>query len=157
MPTVATVALHEASLTNFRASLAVTITTMAAIYTSLAAVIAFGVVYNSARISLSERARELASLRILGFTRVETMRILLLELALITLIAQPPGWIMGYGLAWFMQTQLAADVMRMRLILENLTFVLASAIVLGAALFSGLAVARRVAGLDLVAVLKTRE
>jgi putative ABC transport system permease protein len=157
IPTVAAVGLQQTSLTNFRATLAVTITTMAGIYTSLAAVIAFGVVYNSARISLSERARELASLRVLGFTRIETMRILLLELALITLIAQPPGWALGYGLAWIMQVQIAGEVMRVRLILENLTYVLASAIVLGAAMVSGLVVARRVAGLDLVAVLKTRE
>ena len=57
---------------------------MASIYTGLAAVIAFGVVYNSARISLSERARELASLRVLGFTRGEVLWILLLELALLT-------------------------------------------------------------------------
>ena len=61
--------------------MAVLITTMASIYTGLAAVIAFGIVYNSARISLSERARELASLRVLGFTRGEVLWILLLELA----------------------------------------------------------------------------
>ena len=64
---------------------------MASIYTALAAIIAFGVVYNSARIALSERARELASLRVLGFTSGEVLAILLLELALLTLIAQPPG------------------------------------------------------------------
>ena len=92
-------------LRTFARRLALLITTMASIYTGLAAVIAFGVVYNSARISLSERARELASLRVLGFTPGEVLRILLLELALLTLIAQPPGWVMGYGLAWIMQTQ----------------------------------------------------
>ncbi|WP_366865642.1 FtsX-like permease family protein [Bradyrhizobium sp.] len=63
-------------------------------------------VYNNARISLSERARELASLRVLGFARGEVLRILLLELTLLTLIAQPPGWLMGYGLAWVMKTNL---------------------------------------------------
>ena len=69
LPTVSGLALQPASLANFRESLALLVTTMASIYTSLAAVIAFGVVYNSARIALSERARELASLRVLGFTR----------------------------------------------------------------------------------------
>jgi putative ABC transport system permease protein len=149
--------LQRVSLANFRATLAITITTMASIYTGLAAIIAFGIVYNSARISLSERARELASLRVLGFTRGETMRILLLELALITLIAQPPGWVIGYGLAWIMKTRLAGELMRVPMVLENLTYVLASAIVLAAALFSAAVVARRVTRLDLVAVLKTRE
>jgi len=157
MPTVAGVSLQRVSLASFRATLAVTITTMAGIYTALAAIIAFGVVYNNARISLSERARELASLRVLGFTRGETMRILLLELALITLIAQPPGWVIGYGLAWVMKTRLAGELMRVPMVLENLTYALASAIVLAAALFSAAIVARRVTRLDLVSVLKTRE
>jgi putative ABC transport system permease protein len=85
------------------------------------------------------------------------MRILLLELAIITLIAQPPGWAIGYGLAWVMKTRLAGELMRVPMIIENLTYVLASVIVLVATLLSALVVARRVSGLDLVAVLKTRE
>jgi putative ABC transport system permease protein len=157
LPAVAAVGLQRTSLTNFRGSLAVIITTMASIYTSLAAIIALGIVYNSARISLSERARELASLRVLGFTSGETIRILLLELALIVLVAQPPGWLVGYGLAWVMKVQLAGEVMRVRMVLEHLTYVLASLIVLVAALLSAAVVARRVTRLDLVAVLKTRE
>jgi putative ABC transport system permease protein len=115
------------------------------------------VVYNSARISLSERARELASLRVLGFTRAEVLWILLLELALLTLIAQPPGWAIGYGLAWIMKTQLAGELMRVRLVVENSTYVVASVIVIVAALFSALVVRQRVGQLDLVSVLKTRD
>jgi putative ABC transport system permease protein len=130
---------------------------MASIYTALATIIAFGVVYNSARISLSERARELASLRVLGFTRGEVFRILLLELALLTLIAQPPGWLMGYGLAGIMQNNLAGELMRVRLIVENTTYAFSSAIVIGAAAVSALIVRRRVDRLDLIAVLKTRD
>ena len=85
------------------------------------------------------------------------MRILFLELAVITLVAQPPGWLIGRGLAWVMTTQLAGEVMRVRMVLENLTYVGASGIVLTAALLSAAVVARRVTRLDLVAVLKTRE
>jgi putative ABC transport system permease protein len=85
------------------------------------------------------------------------IRILLLELALIALIAQPPGWLIGYGLAWVMKVQLAGEVMRVRGVIENLTYVLASLIVVVAALLSAAVIARRVTGLDLVAVLKTRE
>lgn len=157
MPIVSGLALQSASLANFRAEMAVFVTTMGSIYTVLAAIIAFGVVYNSARISLSERARELASLRVLGFTGAEAMRILLLELAILTLLAQVPGWAIGYGLSWLMNRQLATEVMRAPLIFENLTYVLASAIVLGAATLSALVVGRRVQRLDLVAVLKTRD
>lgn len=157
IPAVSGLALQHASLANFRATLAVLITTMAAIYTGLAAIIAFGVVYNSARISLSERARELASLRVLGFTRAEVLRILFFELAVLTLLAQLPGWAMGYGLAWIMRTNLAGELMRVRLVVENSTYVLASAVVLAAAVLSALVVRRRVHQLDLVAVLKTRD
>ncbi|WP_262267460.1 ABC transporter permease [Microvirga yunnanensis] len=156
-PAVSGLALQRTSLANFRETIAILITTMASIYTGLAAIIAFGVVYNSARISLSERARELASLRVLGFTRAEVLRILLLELALLTLVAQIPGWVMGYGLAWIMRTNLAGELMRVRLVVGHSTYVLASAVVLVAAVLSALVVRRRVHQLDLVAVLKTRD
>ena len=137
-------ALQRLSLANFRQAMAVIVNAMANIYTGLAVVIAFGVVYNSARISLSERARELASLRVLGFTRGEVLRILFLELALITLIAQPPGWALCYGLAWTLKEKMAADVMRARLIVEHSTYALATAIVLIAAVFSALVVRQRI-------------
>jgi putative ABC transport system permease protein len=157
VPSVSGLALQRASLANFRQSVALLITTMASIYTALAAIIAFGVVYNNARISLSERSHELASLRVLGFTRGEVLRILLLELAVLTIIAQPPGWAMGYGLAWIMKTNLAGELMRVRLVVENGTYVLASSIVIAAAVLSALVVRQRIDRLDLVGVLKTRD
>ncbi len=157
IPIVSGLALQRMSLQKFREMVALLVNTMASIYVALAAIIAFGVVYNSARISLSEHARELASLRVLGFTNPEVLGILLLELALLTLLAQPPGWIMGYGLAWIMKTQLAGELMRVRLVVENATYVLASAIVIIAAVLSAVVVCARVNRLDLVAVLKTRD
>ncbi len=157
MPTVSGVALLRVSLANFRKSVALLITTMASIYTGLATVIAFGVVYNSARISLSERARELASLRVLGFRHGEVLRILLLELAILTAIAQPPGWAIGYGLGWIMKTNLAGEIMRVRGVIEHSTYVVASAIVVLAAVASAAVIRNRINELDLVAVLKTRD
>jgi putative ABC transport system permease protein len=157
IPTASGMALQRASLANFREALVAIVTTMAGIYTGLAAVIAFGVVYNSARISLSERARELASLRVVGFTRAETFRILVLELALLTAIAQPPGWAIGYGLAWILNINMDGEIMRSPLIVERLSYVLASAIVVAAAVISALVVRERINRLDLVSVLKTRE
>jgi putative ABC transport system permease protein len=157
MPTVAGIGLQRASLAKFRESQALYVTTMASIYTGLAMIIAFGVMYNSARISLSEHARELASLRVLGFTRAEVLRILLLELALLTLVAQPAGWLFGYGFAWIMTHELAGELMRVRLLVDSSTYVFASAIAITAAAFSALIVRNRVDQLDLVAVLKTRD
>ncbi len=157
MPTVSGMALQRVSLANFRENVALLINTMASIYTSLAAIIAFGMVYNSARISLSERARELASLRVFGFSEGEVLWTLLLELALLCLVAQPLGWVIGYNLAWIMKTNLAGELMRVRLVVEPLTYVIASAVVLTAAVLSALVVRERVNKLELVAVLKTRD
>ncbi|MEI4600242.1 FtsX-like permease family protein, partial [Klebsiella pneumoniae] len=83
--------------TRFRETIAQNINYSVTIYVTLAVIIAFGVVYNSARIQLSEHARELASLRVLGFSRGEVSRVLLTELAVLTLIAVPLGWAIGYA------------------------------------------------------------
>jgi putative ABC transport system permease protein len=157
VPTVSGTVLQHVSLANFRAVIAVLVTAMASIYTGLAMIIAFGVVYNSARISLSERARELASLRVLGFHRSEVLGILLLELALLTILAQPPGWAVGYGLAWMLERRMAGELMRAPLIVEHSTYVLASVFVLVAAAASAFFVRARLQRLDLIAVLKTRD
>lgn len=156
-PWVNGLVLQRFSLRNFREAVAIFVTSMATIYAALAALIAFGVVYNNARISLSESARDLASLRVLGYRRGEVLWILLLELAFLTLIAQPIGWAIGYGLSWIMMTQLGGELMRVRLVIEPSTYVLTSVVVVMAALLSALVVRRRVYALDLIAVLKTRD
>ena len=123
-----------------------------------AAVIAFGVVYNSGRIALAERGRELATLRVLGFTRGEVARILLGELAVLTLAAVPVGLVLGYGLAYLL-IKLAFDteLFRLPLVLSNATYGFAAAVTLASALVTGWVVARRLSELDMVAVLKSRE
>lgn len=157
MPAVSGVGVQRLSLVNYRTLLAPLETSMATIYSGFAALIAFGVVYSSARILLSERARELASLRVLGFGNGEVLLILLTELAVLVVLAQPLGWGAGYLLAWLMRFNLAGEVMRGRLIIEHASYGLASGIVLGSALVSALVVRNRVNRLDLVAVLKTRD
>ncbi|MFO0812435.1 MAG: FtsX-like permease family protein [Gemmatales bacterium] len=122
-----------------------------------ASVIAFGVVYNSARISLSERSRELATLRVMGFTRGEISAMFLGELAIITILAIPLGLILGYGLAWLMMLALNTETQRFPLIIHTATYAMAVTITLAATCVSGLLVRRRLDRLDLVAVLKARE
>jgi len=123
----------------------------------LAALIAVGVVYNSARIQLSERARELASLRILGFTRAEVSYILLGELLLLTLAAIPAGLLMGRAMAAGMVASFTSDLYAIPLVIARDTYGMAAGIVLAAAAASALIVRRRLDRLDLVAVMKTRE
>lgn len=127
------------------------------IATLMACFISFGVVYNSARITFSERSRELSSLRVLGYTRGEISYILLGELALITLVAIPLGFLMGYWLCGYIAQALASDLFRVPLVIEPKTFSLAAAVVLASASISGLIVRRKLDRLDLVEVLKTRE
>jgi putative ABC transport system permease protein len=157
IPAVSGIDLQRKGLQNFRRLIAPIQTNMGFIYAAFAAIIAIGAVYSSARISLSERARELASLRVLGFTRGEVLRMLLVELGLLTLLAQPLGWAFGYLLSWTMKTELSGELMRGRLVVEHSSYALASGIVIAAAMVSAFLVRERINKLDLVAVLKTRD
>ena len=125
--------------------------------TVLAGSIGFGVVYNSARIALSERGRELASLRVLGFTRGEIAYILLGELALLTLAAVPVGLLAGIGLVGILVLAFESDLYRLPLVLTPDNMALGATVVIVSALISGLMLWHRLGKLDLVAVLKTRE
>ncbi len=157
MPMVGSIALQKKSLEKFRQTLAENISVMISVYAGLAMVIAFGVVYNSARIQLSERGRELASLRVLGFTRGEVSWILLGELAVLTLASLPLGWAIGYGVAWVTVQGLQSELYRVPLVIDRQTYAVSSLVVLGAAAISALIVRRRIDRLDLIEVLKTRE
>ena len=156
-PCVGSVMLKGASIQGFRDTVMNNLLTMQAFNVVFACIIAFGVVYNTARVALSERGRELASLRVLGLTRAEISRILLGELAILTCAAIPVGLFIGNRLArlvcWFMDTELY----RIPLIIEPATYSFATTVVLIAAILSGLLVRRRLDHLDLIAVLKTRE
>jgi putative ABC transport system permease protein len=148
---------HAAAIRSFYDSLGEFVLFFNMVATLLAATIAFGVVYNSARIALSERGRELASLRVLGFTHGEIAYILLGELALLTLAAIPLGFLVGTGLCGILVLSFASDLYRLPLVLEPYNYALGATVVAVSAIVSGLLVWRRLGRLDLVGVLKTRE
>lgn len=156
-PSVSGVLLPEASLRNFNETLARTMGTSTAIIIGFACVIAFGMVYNGARIALSERGRELASLRVLGFTKAEITVMLLGEQAILTAIAIPAGWVIGYLLCFLIVNAIDTELMRMPLVITGKTMAMALVITALAAILSGLLVQWRLRRLDLVEVLKTRE
>ena len=157
IPAVAGVALKRAAIDSFRKTMDESIGLMIFFNVLFAGIIAFGVVYNAARISLSERARELASLRVLGLTRAEISFILLGELAAVTLLAVPLGLLLGYGLAALTVTAYDTEVYRFPLVVSARTYGFSALIVLLAAVLSGLVVRRKLDHLDLVEVLKTKE
>ncbi len=156
-PAVASISLQGIARDNFRSTMNENMMMMTVVYITLAVIITFGVVYNSARIQLSERARELASLRVFGFTRWEVSGVLLLELAIIALAAQPLGWYLGYVFSAAVIKGIDSDLFRVPFVIYISTFTKASGIVLFAAVVSALMVRRRIDHLDMVKVLKTRE
>jgi putative ABC transport system permease protein len=147
----------QKAIESFYDTMGETILIFTFINTLLAGVIAFGVVYNSARIALSERSRELASLRVLGFTRAEISYILLGELSVLTFTAIPLGFIIGYGMCAYISESMKTDLFRIPLVVAANTYSFAAVVVLVAACISGLIVRRRLDHLDLIAVLKTKE
>ena len=157
MPRVAGAVVRKDEIKNFYDTQAEAMLFFTFVATVLAGVIAFGVVYNSARISLAERGRELASLRVLGYTRGEISYILLGELGLLTLAAIPLGFLLGQWLCAYVSYALSSDLYRIPLTTERATFSMAAAVVLVSAAVSGLIVRHRLDHLDLVEVLKTRE
>jgi putative ABC transport system permease protein len=154
---VATVTEKAGALRSFQDTTAEFILVFTAILTTFAIIIAVGVVYNTARIALQERARELASLRVLGFTRAEVSNILLAEIAVQLLAALPLGMWLGYqasrGLARLHET----EMFRIPVVVEPATYAWSAITVLLAGAASAMIVRRRIDRLDLVGVLKTQE
>ena len=156
-PGVAVVSIKDASIASFMETVAENINTIRIFNISFAVVIAIGVVYNSARISVSEQSRDLATMRVMGFSEAEVSSVLLGEITLFTLLALPLGCLVGGGLAWFLIMGLATENYRIPLVINQSTFAFACAVVLAATLVSGLLVQRKLARLDLVSALKTRD
>ncbi len=156
-PRVLGLVAHANAIRSFYATMGEFVLFFNMVATLLAASIAFGVVYNSARIALSERGRELASLRVLGFTHGEIAYILLGELALLTLAAIPVGFLLGTGLCGFLVLAFESDLYRLPLVIEPYNYALGASVVVASAMVSGLIVWRQLGRLDLVGVLKTRE
>ena len=130
---------------------------MSTILTLFAAVIAVGVVYNNARIALAERTWELASLRVLGFTRGEVSALLLGELAIGIVLALPLGMALGWGLVHLVVTLLKNDQFLFPVVISASTYAVAGLCVVAAGAASALVVRRRIDRLDMVGALKTRE
>lgn len=156
-PAIAGSLIRKQEIRNFHRTMDQTMLFWTSVATIFAVIIAVGVVYNSARMILTERSRELASLRVLGYTRGEISYILLGELALLTLVALPIGLLFGRALCGYIASAVNNDWYRVPLIVEPSTYAFAALCVLLAAAASGLLVRQRLDKLDLIEVLKTKE
>ena len=156
-PTVAGVTLKKVAVQSFMENFAENLLRMRMFNVAFASVIAIGVVYNSARVSLSERSRELATLRVIGFTRAEVSGILLGELAFLTTLAIPVGFLIGSGLCPVLSKALETELYRIPFVLNPSTYAFAALVIAIAAILSSPIVRRGIDHLDLIAVLKSRE
>ncbi len=120
-------------------------------------VIAVGVVFNTARVALSERSRDLATLRVLGFTRREVATVLLGQLAVQVLLALPIGMACGYLLATALMGSIDPEQFRFPVIVSPATYAFASLVVLGSAIATAAVVRRKLDRVDIVSALKARD
>lgn len=157
MPAVAGVSIKRDARVAFQKVLDTGAGAMRYVMAAIAGIITFGIVYNSARIAFAERARDLASLRVIGFTKGETAFVLLGELAVITLAALPIGSMLGYYLAVAVAEGFSTDLYQIPAAVTSKSYGMAALAVLGAAAFSGWLVKRDIDTIDMVSVLKTRE
>lgn len=157
VPRIASLGITGALQESFRKTTAESITLLQSIYFSFSVIVAFGVVYNSARIALSERSRDLATLRVVGFTNREVASVLIGELALLTLLAIPLGLWIGGLLANSIVQSASTETVRLPLVLTHESYATAVLIVLASAGVSFYVVSRRLRNLDLLGVLKARD
>ncbi len=157
IPDVAAVTLRKAAVNTFNETMAETLIIFVTFFASFACALAFGLVYNSTRIALSERGRELATLRVLGFTKTEISYILLGEVGLLIAMGLPIGCIVGSGLAWIMTSSFETELYRVPLVIHPSTYGKAILITLVATTISAFMVRRQLDQLNLIKVLKTRE
>jgi putative ABC transport system permease protein len=154
-PGVATVSFLGPSEDRLRALMDENIGVSLTIFALFAAMIALGVVYNSVRISFTERQRELASLRILGFSKAAVSYILLGEVALLTLVGVPAGLAAGSLLSIYFAEAMGSDLFRLPVAFEPATMATASLIVIGTVVLSGLIVRQRIDSINMVEALKS--
>ena len=157
LPAVAGATLRTAAYDIFNETSAQQQGVMRSVFMLFATIIAVGVVYNSARIALSDRSRELATLRVLGFTRAEASAILLGELTVQMVIAIPIGCALGWLFTYGIIQTIDAELYRFPLIISPATYLLSIGVVVGAGVLTAFLVRRKIDHLDLVEVLKARE
>jgi len=159
LPNVAGVITRSDVILAFRKILDENLGTSLAFSIGFALVMALGVLYNAARITLAERARDLASLRVLGFRRSEVSFMLLGEIAILAACGIPLGLFLGRSLAALLVQSPGFDSEQLRipLVIEPATYVMSALIIVGATCIAGFAAWRRLERIDIVEVLKTRD
>jgi putative ABC transport system permease protein len=157
IPRVSTVAIKETMRKAFRDTTAQSMGLIQTIYLTFAVIVAFGVIYNNARISLAERSRELATLRVVGMTQREVCWVIVLELLFLAIVALPLGLLLGTGFATVIVHSINTETVRLPLVFTSYTYSFAILIVSLASFLSALVVLSKLKHLDLIGALKAPE
>ena len=157
IPRISWIAIKETMRTSFRETTARMMGMLTTLYLSMAVIVAFGVIYNNARISLAERSRELATLRVIGMTQREVGAVIVIELGILALIAVPLGLLLGTGFASVIIHSINTETVRVPLVFTSYTYTFAVLVVGLASIVSSLVVLRKLKQLDLIGALKAPE
>ena len=157
IPRISWIAIKDTMRQSFRQTTARMMGMLTTMYLTMAVIVAFGVIYNNARISLAERARELATLRVIGLTQREVGAVLVIELAVLALLAVPVGLLFGTGLASVIIASVNTETVRLPLVFTPYTYTFAILVVALASTLSALVVLRKLKQLDLIGALKAPE
>jgi putative ABC transport system permease protein len=157
MPRVASVSLRSATLPALQRMLDDSLLWFTAVLTAFAVLIAAGVVYNAARITVAERERELATLRVIGFTTGETWRVVAGTVAAQIAVAIPFGWVLGWGFTWITARATASELMRIPAVVTRASCAAGALVVIAASAAAMALAGRWLRRLDLVSVLKAKE
>jgi putative ABC transport system permease protein len=157
MPAVSSVGVRDVQRRSFEATISESFNISLVTMLGFAVIIAFGIVYNSARVALSERGRELASLRVLGFTEREVATMLLGEQAIMATLSLPAAFAVAWSLCWLVSVRFETEMFRIPVLIEGTSYLFGVAVIAVAGALSAMAIRGRIGQLDLVEVLKTRE
>lgn len=157
IPRISWISVKDSLRESFRTTTAKMMGMLTTLYLSMAVVVAFGVIYNNARISLAERARELATLRVIGLTQREVGAVIVIELTLLALAAVPCGLLLGTGISSAIIASVNTETVRLPLVFTPYTYTFAILVVAAASALSALVVLRKLKQLDLIGSLKAPE
>jgi len=157
VPRISWISIKESLRQSFRQTTAQMMGMLTTLYLTMAVIVAFGVIYNNARISLAERARELATLRVIGMTQREVGAVIVTELTLLALLAVPLGLLLGTGIATAIIQSVNTETVRLPLVFTPYTYTFALLVVGTASVLSALVVLRKLRHLDLIGALKAPE
>jgi putative ABC transport system permease protein len=157
VPRISWIVIKESMRQSFRQTTAQMMGMLTTMYLVMAVIVAFGVIYNNARISLAERARELATLRVIGMTQREVGAVIVIELAVLALLAVPLGLALGTGFATVIVHSINTETVRLPIVFSSYTYTFAVIVVGVASALSALVVLRKLKQLDLIGALKAPE